>query len=45
MAELDYEAVQRYWNNARPSILGPYMMEGFGFPPAAGLFRFNAERD
>ena len=45
MAELDYTAVHRYWNNARPSILGPYMMEGFGFPPAAGLFRFNAERD
>jgi SAM-dependent methyltransferase len=45
MAELDYAAVRRYWNNARPSILGPYMMEGFGFPPAAGLFRFNAERD
>ena len=45
MAELDYAAVHRYWNNARPSILGPYMMEGFGFPPAAGLFRFNAERD
>ncbi len=45
MAELDYAAVRRYWNNARPSILGPYMMEGFGFPPAAGLFRFSAERD
>ena len=45
MAELDYAAVHRYWNNARPSILGPYMMEGFGFPPAAGLFRFNAERE
>ena len=45
MAELDYTAVHRYWNNARPSILGPYMMEGFGFPSAAGLFRFNAERD
>ena len=45
MAELDYAAVHRYWNNARPSILGPYMMEGFGFPPAASLFRFNAERD
>ena len=44
MAELDYAAVRRYWNNARPSILGPYMMDGFGFPPAAGLFRFNAER-
>ena len=44
MAQLDYAAVHRYWNNARPSILGPYMMEGFGFPPAAGLFRFNGER-
>ena len=45
MAELDYAAVHRYWNNARPSILGPYMMEGFGFPASAGLYRFNAERD
>jgi hypothetical protein len=45
MAELDYAAVRRYWNKAQPSILGPYMMEGFGFPPAAGLFRFNGERD
>jgi SAM-dependent methyltransferase len=45
MTELDYTVVHRYWNNARPSILGPYMMEGFGFPPSAGLFRFHAERD
>ena len=45
MAELDYAVVHRYWNGARPSILGPYMMEGYGFPPAAGLYRFNAERD
>ena len=45
MAELDYAVVHRYWSNARPSILGPYMMDGFGFPPAAGRFRFNAERD
>ena len=45
MAELDYAVVHRYWSNARPSILGPYMMDGFGFPPAAGLFRFNAERE
>ncbi|HJO39040.1 MAG: methyltransferase domain-containing protein [Vicinamibacterales bacterium] len=44
MAEIDYTAVRRYWSNARPSILGPYMMDGFGFPPAAGLFRFKAEQ-
>ena len=43
MAELNYEAVNRYWHNARPSILGPYMMDGFGFPAAAGRFRFRAE--
>ena len=45
MAELDYTAVRRYWSSAKASILGPYMMEGFGFPPSAGLFRFHAERD
>jgi len=44
MAELNYEAVNKYWCNARPSILGPYMMDGFGFPAAAGRFRFRAER-
>ncbi len=42
-AELDYDGVRRYWNNATPSILGPYMMDGFGFPAGAGRFRFRAE--
>jgi trans-aconitate methyltransferase len=42
-AGLDYEGVKQYWSNARPSILGPYMMDGFGFPAAAGRFRFHAE--
>jgi len=31
MAELDCEAVPRYSNNARPSILGPYIAKEFGF--------------
>jgi SAM-dependent methyltransferase len=44
VAELDYAAVQRYWSGAEVSILGPYMMDGFGFPPSAGRFRFRAER-
>ncbi len=43
MTALDYETVNRYWSTAAPSILGPYMMDGFGFPAAAGRFRFDAE--
>jgi len=43
MPALDYGTVSRYWERAGPSILGPYMMEGFGFPAAAGRFRFRAE--
>lgn len=43
MAELDYAGVNHYWRTARPSILGPYMMDGFGFPAAAGRFRFHGE--
>ncbi len=44
VARLDYAGVNQYWNNAQPSILGPYMMDGFGFPASAGQFRFQAER-
>ena len=44
MTTLDYETVSHYWNTATSSLLGPYMMEGFGFPPSAGRFRFHAER-
>lgn len=43
MAELDYSSVHRYWNKIQPSRLGPYMMDGFGFPEGAGHFRFRAE--
>jgi trans-aconitate methyltransferase len=43
VTRLDYAGVNQYWNNAQPSILGPYMMEGFGFPASAGQFRFQAE--
>ncbi|HJP14608.1 MAG TPA: class I SAM-dependent methyltransferase [Nitrospinota bacterium] len=43
MTELDYASVKRYWEEATPSILGPYMMDGFGFPASAGDFRFQAE--
>jgi len=43
MTTLDYETVNRYWNTATSSLLGPYMMEGFGFPVNAGRFRFQAE--
>jgi protein-L-isoaspartate O-methyltransferase len=40
---LDYVAVSRYWSKAKPSIMGPYMMDGFGFPASAGAYRFDAE--
>ena len=30
MPELNYGAVNKYWHNARPSILGPYVMDGCG---------------
>ena len=43
MTTLDYGTVSRYWSTAAPSILGPYMMDGFGFPAGAGRFRFRAE--
>ncbi len=43
MTTLDYGTVSRYWSTAAPSILGPYMMDGFGFPAGAGQFRFQAE--
>ncbi len=41
--QLDYSKVQAYWKRARPSMLGPYMMDGFGFPAGAGSFRFRGE--
>ncbi len=41
--QLDYLKVRAYWKHARPSMLGPYMMEGFGFPAGAGSFRFRGE--
>ncbi len=43
MAELDYAGVNQYWSKARPSILGTYKMDGFGFPTGAGRFRFHGE--
>lgn len=42
--KLDYSVVNRYWKKVKPSIMGPYMMDGFGFPASAGRFRFDAER-
>jgi SAM-dependent methyltransferase len=43
LAEIDRASVNQYWAEVTPSILGPYMMDGFGFPIAAGDFRFRAE--
>ena len=41
--QLDYAKVRAYWKHAQSSMLGPYMMEGFGFPASAGRFRFRGE--
>ena len=43
--QLDYSKVRAYWRQATPSILGPYMMDGFGFPASAGRFRFRREQE
>ncbi len=43
MTEIDYAKVNRYWEGADPSVLGPYVMDGSGFPASAGDFRFRAE--
>ena len=43
LTEIDYAKVNRYWEAATPSILGPYMLDDFGFPASAGDFRFRAE--
>ena len=43
MAEIDLASVSRYWAGVKSSILGPYMMDGFGFPVSAGNYRFKAE--
>jgi len=40
---LDYSVINNYWKKADPSIMGPYVMDGFGFPASAGRFRFRAE--
>lgn len=44
-SSLDYETVDNYWGETKPSILGPYMIDGFGFPLGAGMFRFRAESE
>jgi len=41
--EISHASVNRYWAGVTPSILGSYMMDGFGFPESAGDFRFRAE--
>ncbi|MFC3150566.1 class I SAM-dependent methyltransferase [Litoribrevibacter euphylliae] len=40
---IDPAAVTRYFNSVQPSIMGPYMMDGFGFPQTAGDYRFKEE--
>lgn len=43
MENIDPAAVNRYFNSVQPSIMGPYMMDGFGFPQTAGDYRFREE--
>lgn len=43
MREIDHASVNHYWENVKSSILGPYMMDDFGFPENAGDFRFREE--
>lgn len=43
MSEVDKETVTRYWERVTPTILGPYMMDGYGFPASAGSYRFRIE--
>ena len=41
--QLDYSKVRAYWKRARPLMLGPYVMDGFGFPAGAARSRFRGE--
>jgi hypothetical protein len=43
MVALDYKKIQEFWNQAKPSSLSPYMIEGYGFPESASKYRFKAE--
>jgi len=43
MPEVDRKVVGNYWEQVTPTILGPYMMDGYGFPASAGKFRFGIE--
>jgi len=43
MPKIDHASVKQYWENVKASILGPYMMDNFGFPVSAGEHRFQAE--
>lgn len=43
MTAIDPSKVDKYFNAVEPSIMGPYMMDGFGFPQSAGEYRFQQE--
>ena len=43
MPEVDKDVINQYWEQVTPTILGPYMMDGYGFPASAGDFRFRME--
>jgi SAM-dependent methyltransferase len=43
MSEINPTLVSRYFEGVKTSILGPYMMDGYGFPNGAGDYRFKAE--
>lgn len=42
--DIDHYKSRMYWENLKPSILGVYSMEGFGFPSRAAYFRFQEEQ-
>ena len=43
--EINSAKVQEYFDQVQPSIMGPYMMDGFGFPDSAGAYRFQRETE
>ena len=45
LSQRQYSKVLAYWKQAKPSILAPYVMGGFGFSASAGRFRFRREQD
>ncbi|WP_094709572.1 trans-aconitate 2-methyltransferase [Hahella sp. CCB-MM4] len=41
--QIDTARVRHYFDRVSPSLMGPYMMDGFGFPQGAGKYRLKKE--